>query len=55
LLVFGANLNFNGVESDLRKATETAARMARHLGHGDRISCMDVSTNKREWQEVLNL
>ena len=42
LLVFGPELCSGGAESDLRKATETAARMLRHLGHGDRISRSDV-------------
>ena len=44
LLVFGAGMNSSGAESDLRKATETAARMLRHQGHGDRIGRSDVST-----------
>jgi hypothetical protein len=42
LLVFGAELSSSGAESDLRKATETAARMHRHLGHGARIGRSDV-------------
>lgn len=45
LLVFGPTLCSGGAESDLRKATETAARMLRHLGHGPRIGRSDVSTN----------
>ncbi|MCE4537261.1 AAA family ATPase [Pelomonas sp. P7] len=45
LLVFGAELASSGAESDLRKATETAARMLRHLGHGTRIGRSDVTTN----------
>jgi hypothetical protein len=43
LLVFGPALNSSGAESDLRKATETAARMLRHYGHGTRIGRTDVS------------
>lgn len=42
LLVFGPELNSSGAESDLRRATETAARMLRHLGHGPRIGRSDV-------------
>lgn len=42
LMVFGAELSSSGAESDLRKATETAARMLRHLGHGERIARTDV-------------
>ncbi len=42
LLVFGPCLSSSGAESDLRKATETAARMLRHLGHGPRIGRCDV-------------
>ena len=45
LLVFGAELTSSGAESDLRKATETAARMLRHLGHGPRIGRSDVSVD----------
>lgn len=45
LLVFGPALSSSGAESDLRKATETAARMQRHLGHGARIGRTDVSVN----------
>ncbi len=45
LLVFGPELTSSGAESDLRKATETAARMLRHLGHGPRIGRSDVSTD----------
>ena len=48
LLVFGAELSSGGAESDLRKATETAARMMRHLGHGSRIGRSDVSTDSEE-------
>lgn len=48
LLVFGPDLNSSGAESDLRKATEAAARMMRHLGHGDRIGRIDVSTNSED-------
>jgi hypothetical protein len=33
LLVFGPELSSSGAESDLRKATESAARMLRYLGH----------------------
>jgi hypothetical protein len=43
LLVFGPELSSSGAESDLRKATETAARMLRHLGHGSRVGRSDVS------------
>jgi len=45
LLVFGPELSSSGAESDLRKATETAARMMRHLGHGERIGRSDVTAN----------
>lgn len=45
LLVFGPELSSSGAESDLRKATETAARMLRHLGHGSRIGRSDVSSD----------
>jgi cell division protease FtsH len=48
LLVFGAELSSSGAESDLRKATESAARMTRHFGHGPRIGRSDVSTNSEE-------
>jgi cell division protease FtsH len=48
LLVFGPELGSGGAESDLRKATETAARMLRHLGHGPRIGRSDVSTDSDE-------
>lgn len=44
-LVFGADLASSGSESDLRKATESAARMWRHLGFGDRIARTDVVTD----------
>lgn len=45
LLVFGPELSSSGAENDLRKATESAARMLRHYGHGARIGRSDVSTN----------
>lgn len=45
MLVFGPDMSSSGAESDLRKATETAARMHRHLGHGERIGRSDVTTN----------
>jgi hypothetical protein len=45
LLIFGPELSSSGAESDLRKATETAARMLRHQGHGSRIGRSDVSTD----------
>jgi hypothetical protein len=48
LLVFGAELCSSGAEGDLRKATETAARMLRHLGHGPRIGRSDVSNDSEE-------
>ncbi|TAK76064.1 MAG: hypothetical protein EPO12_17370 [Aquabacterium sp.] len=48
LLVFGPGLSSSGAESDLRKATETAARMVRHLGHGARIGRSDVSVNSED-------
>jgi hypothetical protein len=48
LLVFGPDLSSSGAESDLRKATETAARMMRHLGHGARVGRIDVSTNSED-------
>jgi hypothetical protein len=48
LLVFGPELTSSGAESDLRKATETAARMLRHLGHGSRIGRSDVSTDSED-------
>ena len=48
LLVFGPELSSGGAESDLRKATGTAARMLRHLGHGARIGRSDVSTDSDE-------
>ena len=48
LLVFGAELSSSGAESDLRKATESAARMLRHLGHGPRIGRIDVSTSSED-------
>nr|WP_297353849.1 AAA family ATPase [uncultured Caldimonas sp.] len=48
LLVFGAELSSSGAESDLRKATETAARMLRHLGHGSRVGRSDVASESGE-------
>lgn len=48
LLVFGPELSSSGAESDLRKATETAARMLRHLGHGPRIGRSDVSADSED-------
>jgi len=48
LMVFGPELSSSGAESDLRKATETAARMLRHLGHGSRIGRCDVSSDGEE-------
>ncbi|MBI3381408.1 MAG: AAA family ATPase [Aquabacterium sp.] len=48
LLVFGPELSSSGAESDLRKATEAAARMLRHLGHGARIGRSDVSVNSED-------
>src|SRR6201996_4923111 len=48
LLVFGAGMSSSGAESDLRKATESAARMMRHYGHGARIGRSDVSTDSEE-------
>lgn len=45
LLVFGAELSSSGAEGDLRKATESAARMLRHFGHGARIGRCDVSVD----------
>jgi len=48
LLVFGAELSSSGAESDLRKATETAARMGRHLGQGERIGRIDVSAGAED-------
>jgi Peptidase family M41/ATPase family associated with various cellular activities (AAA) len=45
LLVFGPEMSSSGAESDLRKATETAARMLRHFGHGSHIGRRDVSTD----------
>jgi hypothetical protein len=40
--VFGPERASSGGENDLRKATETAARMLRHLGHGERLGRSDV-------------
>jgi hypothetical protein len=48
LLVFGAELSSSGAEGDLRKATEAAARMLRHFGHGERIGRCDVSVNSED-------
>jgi cell division protease FtsH len=48
LLVFGSELSSGGAESDLRQATETAARMLRYLGQGSRIGRSDVSTGNDE-------
>lgn len=48
LLVFGPELSSSGAESDLRKATESASRMLRHLGHGARIGRIDVSVNSED-------
>ena len=48
LLVFGVEMSSSGAESDLRKATETAARMLRHLGHGQRIGRSDVSADSED-------
>jgi len=45
LLVFGPDMSSSGAESDLRKATRTAARMLRHLGHGPRLGRSDVSVD----------
>lgn len=47
-LVFGPELSSSGAESDLRKATENAARMLRHLGHGERIGRIDVASSSEE-------
>jgi cell division protease FtsH len=47
-LVFGPELSSGGAENDLRRATETAARMMRHLGHGARIGRSDVSTSSED-------
>jgi cell division protease FtsH len=48
LLVFGPEMSSSGAESDLRKATETVARMLRHLGHGARIGRSDVSVDSED-------
>ncbi|GAA0765792.1 AAA family ATPase [Ideonella azotifigens] len=48
MLVFGLELSSSGAEGDLRKATESAARMLRHFGHGGRIGRSDVSMNNDE-------
>ena len=47
-LVFGPGMASSGAESDLRKATESAARMLRHLGHGERIGRTDVSVSSED-------
>ncbi len=47
-LVFGPALSSSGAESDLRKATESAARLHRHLGMGDRLGRVDVCTSSEE-------
>lgn len=41
-LVFGEDLASSGSESDLRQATQSATRMLRHLGFGDRIARVDI-------------
>jgi cell division protease FtsH len=41
-------MSSSGAESDLRKATETVARMLRHLGHGARIGRCDVSVDSED-------
>ncbi len=48
LLVFGPEQSSSGAEGDLRKATETAARLVRHYGHGPRIGRVDVITGSDE-------
>jgi hypothetical protein len=48
LLVFGPEMISSGAESDLSRATATAARMLRHLGHGARIGRSDVSTDSED-------
>lgn len=48
LLVFGPEMSSSGAESDLTKATEKAARMLRHLGHGSRIGRIDVSVSSED-------
>jgi cell division protease FtsH len=47
-LVFGAAHVTSGSEGDLRKATETASRMVRHLGFGERLSRTDVASSADE-------
>jgi cell division protease FtsH len=47
-LVFGAAQVTGGGEGDLRKATETAARMVRYLGFGERLSRTDVASSSDE-------
>lgn len=41
-------MSSSGAENDLRKATETAARMHRLLGHGERIARTDLCTSSEE-------
>ncbi|CAN5227390.1 hypothetical protein BH09PSE6_BH09PSE6_03210 [soil metagenome] len=48
LIVFGPEMASSGAESDLRRATEVAARMQRHLGHGRTIARTDVTTNSED-------
>jgi len=55
LLVFGTELSSGGAESDLRKATETAARMIRHLGHGPRIVIVRPAPSLRLGSRVGNI
>ena len=47
-LVFGDAHTTSGAEGDLRKATETAARMVRYLGFGARLSRTDVASSAEE-------
>lgn len=48
MLVFGPEFGSSGAESDLQKATATAARMLRHLGHGARLGRSDVSVDAED-------
>jgi cell division protease FtsH len=48
LLVFGPALCSSDSESDLRKATQTAARMLRYQAHGERIALTDVSNGSED-------
>ncbi|HVJ21184.1 MAG TPA: hypothetical protein VM686_37490 [Polyangiaceae bacterium] len=48
LLVFGTGMSSSGAESDLRKATESAARLLRHLGHGEHNARTDVCVNAED-------